>query len=598
MGSLHAKKICSLVLALSFIAFAVSSAFIGFLPSCSVRLLLRFRPGVPDAVRDAVLASLGLHVVDYIPQIDIFVVSVSERLLFPTKIALLENPLIDFVEEDSAIILSQVPNDLYYSSQWHLINIDAPSAWDISTGSSSVVIAVLDSGVDASHPDLASKLLQGWNFYDNSADTSDVYGHGTKVAGAAAAIANNGIGVAGVAWLCPILPVRVTDTSGYTTYSLLSKGLVYAADRGAKVAVISFQIFSGSSLLSAAKYFVDKGGVVVAAAGNTGKYESYSDNPYIISVGATTSSNSIASFSSYGPYVDLVAPGVSIYTTIKGGSYGAVSGTSFSAPIVAGIAALMFSVNPSLSPVDVERILESTAVDLGEPGYDVYYGWGRVNAYAALKAAFETLESGESSNSGVKDTVPPSVKITYPVDGATVSGAIIVSVDASDDSGVSKVELYKDGVLFAVDSDVPYEFYWDTTNESNGVHVLVAKAYDAAGNIGESGAVNVNVANSDVISNIVGTDNTPPIVSIVKPKNKQIVSKVTDIVVSVSDESGISKVEFYVDGGLIAVVSAEPYTYGWNTKTVKNGWHTITVRAYDSFGNSAETSIKVYVYNK
>ncbi|MEM1556709.1 MAG: S8 family serine peptidase [Candidatus Bathyarchaeia archaeon] len=598
MWSLHVKKICSLVLALSFIAFAVSSAFIGFLPFCSIRLLLRFRPGVPDAVRDAVLASLGLHVVDYIPQIDIFVVSVSERLLFPTRIALLENPLIDFVEVDSAIVLSQVPNDLYYSSQWHLINIDAPGAWDISTGSSSVIIAVLDSGVDASHPDLAGKLLSGWNFYDNNADTSDVYGHGTKVAGVAAAIANNGIGVAGVAWICPILPVRVTDTSGYITYSLLSKGLVYAADRGAKVAVISFQIFSGSSLSSAAKYFVDKGGVVVAAAGNTGKYESYSDNPYIISVGATTISNSIVSFSSYGPYVDLVAPGVSIYTTIRGGGYGAVSGTSFSAPIVAGIAALIFSVNPSLSPVDVERILESTAVDLGEPGYDVYYGWGRVNAYAALKAALERLENGESSNSGVKDAVPPSVKITYPVNGATVSGAIIVSVDASDDSGVSKVELYKDGVLFAVDSDAPYEFYWDTTNESNGVHVLVAKAYDAAGNIGESGAVNVNVANNDVISNIVGTDNTPPTVSIVKPKNKQIVSKVTDIIVSASDESGISKVEFYVDGGLIAVVSAEPYTYGWDTKTVKNGWHTITVKAYDSFGNSAETGIKVYVYNK
>ncbi|MEM2342356.1 MAG: S8 family serine peptidase [Candidatus Bathyarchaeia archaeon] len=581
------------MLALSFIAFTASLGFIEFLPSCSIRLLLRFRPGVPDAVREVVLASLGLSVVDYIPQIDIFVVSVSERLLFPTKNALLGNPLIDFVEEDSAAILSQVPNDPYYSREWHLVNINAPGAWDISTGSSSVVIAVLDSGVDPSHPDLAGKLLKGWNFYDNNVDTGDVYGHGTKVAGTAAAIANNGVGVAGVAWSCMVLPVRVTDINGYTTYSLLSKGLTYAADMGARVAIISFQIFSGSSLSSAAKYFVDKGGVVVAAAGNTGKYESYSDNPYIISVSATTSSNSIASFSSYGPYVDLVAPGVSIYTTIKGGSYGAVSGTSFSAPIVAGIAALMFSVNPSLSPVDVERILESTAVDLGEPGYDVYYGWGRVNAYAALKAALETLRSNGSSNSGVKDIVPPSVKITYPVDGATVSGAIIVSVDASDDSGVSKVELYKDGVLFATDSDAPYEFYWDTTDESDGIHVLVAKAYDAAGNIGESSAVNVDVAN-----NIVSVDNTPPTVSIVKPKNKRVVSKVTDIVVSASDESGISKVEFYVDGALTAVVSSEPYTYSWNTKTVRNGWHTITVRAYDRFGNSAEVSIKVYVHNR
>ena len=592
MGSLRAKKIGALMLALSFIAFAASLSFIEFLPSCSVRLLLRFRPGVPDAAREVVLASLGLSVVDYIPQIDIFVVSVPERLLSLTKNALLKNPLIDLVEEDSTVILSQVPNDPYYSRQWHLVNVDAPGAWDISTGGSSVVIAVLDSGVDPSHPDLAGKLLPGWNFYDNNADTGDVYGHGTKVAGTAAAIANNGVGVAGVTWVSPILPVRVTDTSGYTAYSLLSKGLIYAADRGAKVAVISFQIFSGSSLSSAAKYFVDNGGVVVAAAGNTGKYENYSDNPYIISVSATTTSNSIASFSSYGPYVDLAAPGVSIYTTIKGGGYGAVSGTSFSAPIVAGTAALMFSVDPSLSPADVERVLKSTAVDFGEAGYDVYYGWGRVDAYAALKAVLENLEGNGSSSPEVKDATPPSVKITYPVDGATVSGAIVVSVDASDDLGVSKVELYKDGALFAVDSDAPYEFYWDAANEPDGVHVLMAKAYDAAGNIGESDAVNVIVANN------ISADNTPPTVSIVKPKNKQTVSKITNIVVSASDESGIGGVEFYVDDVLIAVVSAEPYAYRWDTKTAENGWHKITVRAYDNFGNSAEASIEVYVRNK
>ncbi|MEM2669050.1 MAG: S8 family serine peptidase, partial [Candidatus Bathyarchaeia archaeon] len=426
-------------------------------------LLLRFKPGVGRRSSGALLRSLGACVVDEIPQISVLVISVPGRVAERVKSALARNPIVDFVEENRLIEPSLTPNDPYYSRQWHLPAIGAPGAWNISTGSSDVVIAVLDSGVDPSHPDLAGKLLSGWNFYDNNADTSDVYGHGTKVAGAAAAIANNGIGVASVAWNCVILPIRVTDANGYTTYSLLSKGLVYAADRGAKAAVMSFQIFSGSSLSSAAKYLMDKGGLAVAAAGNTGKYEDYADNPYIVSVSATASGDTLASFSSYGPYVDLSAPGVSIYTTVKGGSYGSVSGTSFSAPIVAGVAALIFSVNPSLTPADVERILESTAVDLGDSGYDVYYGWGRVNAYEALKAAAGAAPPPP-------DTTPPMVEITYPRSGDTVSGAVVVSVSASDDRGVARVELYKNGVLFAVDSDEPYEFYWDTTAESDGAY--------------------------------------------------------------------------------------------------------------------------------
>ena len=526
---------------------------------------------------------LEVYVVDEMPQISVLVVSVPERAAERVKSALMRNPMVDFVEDDRLIEPSLTPNDPHYSRQWHLPTIGAPGAWDISTGSSDVVIAVLDSGVDPSHPDLAGKLLSGWNFYDNNADTSDVYGHGTKVAGAAAAIANNGVGVASVAWSCVILPIRVTDTNGYTTYSLLSKGLVYAADRGARIAVMSFQIFSGSSLSSAAKYLMDRGGLAVAAAGNTGKYEDYADNPYIVSVSATASGDTLASFSSHGPYVDLSAPGVSIYTTIRGGGYGSVSGTSFSAPIVAGVAALIFSVNPSLTPADVERILESTAVDLGDSGYDVYYGWGRVNAYEALKAAAGAAPPPP-------DTTPPMVEITYPRSGDTVSGAVVVSVSASDDRGVARVELFKNGVLFAVDSEEPYEFYWDTTTEPDGAYTLVARAYDAAGNVGESNAVSVNVVNF--------RDVKPPVVSIVKPLDGSTASRTIDVVASAWDESGVSRVEFYVDGRLAATVSAEPYMYRWNTRSVRDGWHTITAKAYDKYGNAAEATVKVYVSNR
>jgi subtilisin family serine protease len=565
------------------IAFSISPLGITFGGVGRGELLLRFKPGVSWRSGEKVLKDFGLDVLEEIPQIKVFVVSVPENALQRVKSALMRNPMVDFVEENAWVSPQVVPNDYYFSFQWHLGKIGAPDAWGISVGSSNVTVAVLDSGVDPSHPDLAGKLLSGWNFYNGNGDTSDVTGHGTAVAGVAAAATNNTVGVAGVGWNCLILPVRVTDENGYASYSLLSKGFVYAADRGARVAVVSFQIFNGSALTSAAKYFMDKGGLVFAAGGNTGQFENYTDNPYIISVSGTTSDDK--SWGSYGPYIDLSAPCSAIYTTIKGGGYGNVGGTSFSAPIAAGVAALIFSVNPSLTPSQVEQILEATTVDLGDPGYDIYYGWGRVDAYAALKMA-----SGVSPPP--PDTNPPSVKITYPSDGDTVSGAITVKVDASDGSGVSKVELYKNGVLFAVDSEAPYEFYWDTTADPDGVYVLAAKAYDVAGNCGESSSVSVNVVNAKV------SDNNPPSVSIVQPLNGSTVSKTIDVVASASDESGISRVEFYIDGKLAATVSCEPYVYRWNTRSVKDGWHTLTVKAYDKNGNTADASIKVYVSNR
>lgn len=583
MGSSLGGKLALIGLLLLLLCSAAPPSFAALSKPDSVELLLRFKPGAGRRACEVLLRSISASIVDEISQIKVLVIRVPRSAVDKVRSALARNPVVDFVEENRVVGLALTPNDPYYSSQWHLPKIGAPYAWDISVGSQSIIIAVLDSGVDPTHPDLAGKLLQGWNFYDNNADTNDIHGHGTKVAGTAAAIANNGIGVASVAWSCPILPVRVTDPNGYTTYSLLSKGLVYAADRGARVAIMSFHVFNGSTTLtSAAKYLMEKGGLAVAAGGNTGVYENYSDNPYIISVSATTSSDAIASFSSYGPYIDLSAPGVSIYTTFKGGGYGASSGTSFSAPIVAGVIALIFSVNPSLAPSKVEQILEDTAVDLGAAGYDVYYGWGRVEAYEALRAA--------ASISTPPDVAPPSVEITYPRSGDTVSGGVTVSVRASDDVGVVKVELYINGVLFATDQDEPYEFYWDTTADPDGEYTLVAKAYDAAGNVGESSPVVVKVANV--------RDVKPPTVSIVSPQDGSRVSRFVDIVVSAYDESGISKVEFYINGRLVATDTSEPYSYRWNSRSVRDGWYTITVKAYDKYGNAAEASVKVYVSNR
>ncbi|NWG09588.1 MAG: Ig-like domain-containing protein, partial [Nitrososphaerales archaeon] len=171
-------------------------------------------------------------------------------------------------------------------------------------------------------------------------------------------------------------------------------------------------------------------------------------------------------------------------------------------------------------------------------------------------------------------------------------GSVTISVDAYDNDCVSRVELYKDGVLYAMDNTTPFSFYWDTISESNGDYTLTAKAYDASNNMGESNTVTVNVSNE------ISGDGTLPIVKITRPRDGSKVSGSVKIYASASDESGISKVEFYVDGSLIGTDYSYPYNYYWNTKSVSNGWHTITVRAYDNFGTYADVSVTVNVYNR
>jgi len=363
------------------VAFAEKNTPDKFAPD---RLLVKFKKDVSENKKKDILAKNKASEIAEISQIGVKILKVPEHALEKVESAFRNNDAVEFVEKDFLLEPTAIPNDPGFSNQWYLTTIKAPEAWDITTGISSIPIAILDTGVDPTHPDLQGKLISGYNFYDNNNEWSDVFGHGTKVAGSAAAITNNGIGVAGVAQNNQIIPIRITNTEGWARYSAMSEGIIYAADQGAKAANLSFHIFNGDTLNSAAKYMYDKGGWVVASGGNTGVYENYSDNPYIISVGATDSSDEITYFSSQGPYIDFAAPGSTIYTTKRGGTYDYAAGTSFSSPITAGVIALLFSNNPSMSPDQVYDALKNSAVDLGAPGRDDSYGWGRIDAYGAL----------------------------------------------------------------------------------------------------------------------------------------------------------------------------------------------------------------------
>ncbi|MEO7493924.1 MAG: S8 family serine peptidase, partial [Massilia sp.] len=309
------------------------------------RILIEARPGLSDAALDQLLKVHGgkrrklgqsnLHVVE-LPA------GASEAAVAQL---LSRNPQLKFAELDRRVKTTMAVNDPYIGSAWHLAKTGAVNAWDVSEGAG-VTIAILDSGVDTSHPDLVGNLVPGYNVYDGNTNVSDVCGHGTAVAGVAAASTNNGVGVAGVAGKAKIMPVRVAfydSASGgcYSYYSTVASGLTYAADHGARIANVSYGSLSDSAAVtSAADYMKSKGGLVFVSAGNTGTDQGATVTNSLVVVSATDPNDAKAGWSSYGSFVTLAAPGVGIWTTSNGGQYGAWNGTSFASPLAAGVAAL------------------------------------------------------------------------------------------------------------------------------------------------------------------------------------------------------------------------------------------------------------------
>lgn len=574
------KPLCSsLVLAASLLTSIPTTALAEPPEWAPGRVLVQPRAGLSEAELQKILQKAGAHgVARRLEHINVRVVSVPPQAEAAVARALSRNPHIKFAEVDRALALQQTANDPYYSNAWHLPKIGAPTAWDQGTGTG-VTVAILDTGVDASHPDLVGRLVSGWNAADRGFNTSDINGHGTRVAGVVAANTNNGVGVASIAWRASLMPVRVTNSSdGYAYFSDIASGLTWAADHGARVANISYGATPSSTISSAAQYMISKGGVVAVAAGNSGSDLGYANNPYMISVSATTSSDQKASWSSYGEYVDVAAPGAGIWTTSRGGGYGSASGTSFASPATAAVLALIKSVNSSLAPGKVEDVLKSTAVDLGTSGTDRLYGAGRIDAAAAVSAALSTSAS---------DTQAPSVQITSPGNGANVSGLVAVDVSAQDNVGLTKVELYASGRLVSHDLTAPYQFSWDSSTAGNGSVTLVAYGYDAAGNRG-SNQIAVEVGNSN-------SDSTPPTVTISSPGSGDTVSGTVNIAATAADAGGVSQMQVLVDGTLRCAAGGASISCSWNSRKSDTGSHTISVRATDSNGNTGSASVGVTV---
>jgi subtilisin family serine protease len=552
------------------------------------RVIVEARAGLSDADVDKIAKEHGGKR-RKLGQSRLYVIDLPANASETAVVAQLSHrPELQFAELDRVVTSTATVNDPYLGSEWHLSKINAPTAWDSAAGSG-ITIAILDSGINAAHPDLKNNLVAGYNFYSNNTDLTDVCGHGTAVAGVAAASTNNALGVAGVAGAARIMPLRVaySDSAGcHAYYSTIASALTYAADNGARVANVSYGGVAGSSTVqSAARYMKSKGGLVFVSAGNNNIDENIVTDGSMVAVSATDSADAKASFSSWGTFVTLSAPGAGIWTTNNAGSYSAWNGTSFASPLSAGVAALVMSVRPDLSAAQAESLLYSTAVDLGGAGRDPVFGYGRVNAAAAVSAA--------KAYAAPVDTTAPTAAIAAPLGGATVSGLVPVTVNASDNVGVARVDLKVNGTVIATDNSAPFSFSWNSAATANGAASVVAVAYDAAGNAGSSATVNVNVAN---VTASVPSDITPPVVAIDNPVSGAVSGNVS-VTLRASDNAGAAGITttLAVDGVVKAQGTGGSLAYSWNTKKATSGAHVITATAKDAAGNKSSVSVNVTV---
>lgn len=520
------------------------------------------------------------------------------------------NPDVEWAEPVHVFQIQGVPNDPSFASLWGMTKIQAPSAWDLAQGNG-VVVAVVDTGVDHTHPDLAANIwanpdeisgngidddgngyvddVHGWNFVSNSNAPLDGHSHGTHVSGTIAAVGNNGLGVIGVAPLAKIMAVKGLgdDGSGYDTD--LAQGIVYAADNGADIINMSWGGTGDSPVIEEAiQYAYSLGVILVAAAGNSAIDASqFLPAKYagVITVSAFNSADTMASFSNFGTKIDVAAPGVGIQSTVPGGFYSSYNGTSMASPHVAGLAALILSQHPGLTNEQVRQVIRRTADDVGAVGFDTQAGYGRINTLKALQAAS-----------------PPNLVITFPAQFAPLSGSVDVRGSAEGTALATRRLEYGVGVSPSTFLPIgpPSSGHvtngslgtWDVTALVEGLYSLRLAGTDAEG------------TSSFFTVSPVRVDRTGPQILSVSPANgASLPASPLTVSASATDDYGIARLQFKVDGVAVSVSSpTEPTnvfttSFVWNAAAAGAGSHALEVSAFDLAGNKTTRAMNVTVIN-
>lgn len=516
-----------------------------------------------------------------------------------------KDPNVISVSPSTVLRAFLTPDDPLYSNQYGLVNIDAPEGWNKTTGSSSVIIAVLDTGIDTDHPDLQARIDSNkYNFVglpaSESSDPEDDHGHGTAVSGVIGAVTSNEAGVAGVDWQAKILPVKVLNSQGEGDIEDIIQGIEYAAAKGADVLNMSFGQYTPSSLLkTACDSAKASGAVLAAAAGNHNTSEQAYPAAYasVLAVAAVDENDKrsvwsgAGSASNYGTWVDISAPGTEIWSTRKNGSYGGQdsfgSGTSLACPFVSGLAGLIRALYPSITdPDDIMARIKETADDIDSinPGYEGKLGSGRINVYGALAGIFAQISSPEGDN-----YVKGEIKIHGSASGwdfsnytlEVLQGATLVTTVETSTVSVES------GLLGS----------WDS-NGNNGQYTLRLKVFSA-------------ILSSDEAEVNIFADNTTPEAGISLPADGATVEGRVTIVGTAEDQyfdkydleygEGASPLSFEKienhPGQESYYVSVEASALGtWETAGL-NGIYTLRLTAYDKAGTSSTASISLNIYN-
>ncbi|MBI4225612.1 S8 family serine peptidase [Candidatus Roizmanbacteria bacterium] len=557
-----------------------------------------------------------------------------------------------------------IPNDPYYQStgswgqsyadMWGIKKINAERAWKSTTGSTSIVVADVDTGIDRSHEDLNNNMwvnsaeIQGngvdddgngymddyfgWDFYNNDNDPIDDNGHGTHTAGTIAAVGNNALGVVGVNWVSKIMAVKFLDSGGFGTLAGGAQGLIYAADMGARVSSNSWGCNCQSVILDdAVKYEHDRGMIILAAAGNNNA-DALDFSPAsverAITVGATDTNDIKASFSNYGAKLDVVAPGIDILSTKSslssictsttvGVNYCRLSGTSMATPHAAGLAALLLAKDSTLTVEEVRQVLRNGSEDLGVSGKDSIFGFGRINAERSMNLA-KPLSPFISSPQNRYVVTSQTLDILGSIRGNNfVNYSLSIGQGRNPTSWnliASSTNQVINGILGSL----------NTLDYPNGFYTLKLSAVDTNGKTYEFYIYDLELDYLAPTPTLISTgtptptpfpSNTPtptnapipsftptptpdlqgPNVSITNPVDGTTVKRGTKVIImaAASDPSGVSRVEFYINGAIKCTDTTSSYTCSWNVPAKKGVSYTIQAKAYDAKGNVGSHTIKV-----